>query len=475
LAAPGGICVSGTVRDHIGDRLHYAFEDMGEQRVKNITRPVRVYALSAAAVASSPPGVATAEAGKPVASSTSPRLSIVVLPFANMSNDPEQEYFADGITDDLTTDLSRISGSFVIARNTAFTYKGKSVDVKQVGRELGVRYVLEGSVRRVGDQVRVNVQLVDAESGAHLWADRFDTVRANLAQAQDEITGRLARTLNLELVEASVRRSEQERAVDPDARDLVMRGWALYNRMAFAATREEAQRAFERALEIDPGSVDARIGLGEVLVAEDVADRSSSYHQNITRAEQLLFEALERDPKRSRAHFAMGIIRRRQGRARDSKIELEAAIALDPNQASGHRQLGVTLMLLGQPEAAIPQLEKSTRLSPHDPWIALNYDTLGRCHLFLGQVDEAIDLLRKAAAASPRYYFVHLHLAAALGLRGDLGEAKAALAEGIKLKPELKSLARLRAYHPFGNNPEYLRLRKKTIEVGLRRAGFPDE
>ena len=184
--------------------------------------------------------------------------------------------------------------------------------------------------------------------------DSSGTDRADLAQAQDEITGRLARTLNLELVEASVRRSEQARAVDPDARDLVMRGWALYNRMAFAATREEAQRAFEQALEIDPESVDARIGLGEVLISEDVAGASSSYDQNLTRAEQLVFEALERDPKRSRAHFAMGLIRRRQGRLRDSQIELEATIALDPNQASGHRQLGVTLILLGQPEAAIP-------------------------------------------------------------------------------------------------------------------------
>ena len=212
-----------------------------------------------------PQVVATAEARQRVAPSTAPRLSIVVLPFANLSNDPEQEYFADGITDDLTTDLSPISGSFVIARNTAITYKGKCVDVKQVGRELGVRYVLEGSVRWVGDQVRGNVQLVDGESGVHLWADRFDTDRANPAEAQDEITGRLARTLNLELVEASVRRSEQERAVNPDARDLVMRGWVLSNRMASAGTREEAQRAFELAFEVDPESVDARIGLGDVF------------------------------------------------------------------------------------------------------------------------------------------------------------------------------------------------------------------
>jgi adenylate cyclase len=475
LAEPGGICISRVVRDQIRDKLSYPFEDMGEQSVKNIARPVRAYAISVAAVASLPQVPSIAEASNPITLLNAPRLSIVVLPFVNLSNDPQQEYFAEGITDDLTTDLSRISGSFVIARNTAFTYKGKQIDAKQIGRELGVRYVLEGSVRRVDDQVRVNVQLVDGESGAQLWADRFDTDRANLAQAQDEITGRLARTLNLELVEASVRRSEQERAVDPDARDLVMRGWALSNRMASAATREEAQRAFERALEIDPESVDARIGLGEVLVSgEDMEGGSNSLHQNITRAEQLLLEAFERDPNRSRAHLVMGLIRRWQGRLQDSKIELEAAIALDPNQASGHRQLGVTLMFLGQPEAAIPQLDKSTRLSPHDPFVALNYNALGRCHLFLGQVDEAIDLLRKARTTSPRYYFIHLNLAAALGLRGDLNEARAALAQGVKLRPELNSLARLRTT-VVSNNIEYLRLREKTTEVGLRRAGMPEE
>jgi adenylate cyclase len=192
---------------------------MGEQSVKNIARPVRIYTMSPAALASLPavaapikPAMSNREDGEPITPAT-PRLSIVVLPFANLSNDPEQEYFADGITDDLTTDLSRITDSFVIARNTAFTYKGKSVDAKEIGRELGVRYVLQGSVRRTGDQVRVNVQLIDAESGAHLWADRFDTDRANLAAAQDDITGRLARTFNLELVKDVGRRIEEEKAV----------------------------------------------------------------------------------------------------------------------------------------------------------------------------------------------------------------------------------------------------------------------
>jgi len=231
--------------------------------------------------------MSTREVGKPITPVT-PRLSIVVLPFANLSNDPEQEYFADGITDDLTTDLSGISDSFVIARNTAFAYKGKPVDVKQGGRELGVRYVLEGSVRRAGDQVQVNAQLVDAETGAHLWAERFDTNRQNLPEAQNEITGRFARTLHLELGEAVGRRIEQEKVVDPDARDFVMRGWASFYRPFSAANRREAQRAFEQALEIDPRSVDAKIGIALVL-ANNVSDGwSGSVEQDKARAEQLL-------------------------------------------------------------------------------------------------------------------------------------------------------------------------------------------
>ena len=223
LAEPGGICISGTVRDHVGDRLPYAFEDLGEQSVKNIARPVRAYALRPKAITLLPaPNAPTA----PPASQLvfAPRLSIVVLPFANLSNDPEQQYFADGITADLTTDLSRLAGMLVISRNTAFTYQGKRVDTKQIGRELGVRYVLEGSVRRSGNQVRVNVQLIDAESGAHVWADRFDTDCANLAEAQDEIIARLARSLSLELVKDVGGRIERERMADPNALDLVMLG-----------------------------------------------------------------------------------------------------------------------------------------------------------------------------------------------------------------------------------------------------------
>jgi tetratricopeptide (TPR) repeat protein len=327
--------------------------------------------------------------------------------------------------------------------------------------------------RRTGDQLRVNVQLIDAETGAHLWADRFDTDRANLAEAQDEITGRLARTLNLEMTELAARRIEQDGALEPAATDLVMRGWASFHRPYSAALRQEAQRAFARALEIDPRSIDAKIGIARVLLANIGDAWSNSVEQDMTRAEQFLLEALERDANSASAHFAMGHLRRLQNRLAESKIELETALALDRNHARALRQLGMTLMYLGQPETAIPHIKRAIRLNPHDPNIANYYLPLALCHLFLGRVDFAIDLLRKARAANPRLYYLHLHLAGALGLKGDLDEARSALAEGIKLKPEINSLVEWRAQFPWGNL-EYWTIIEKTVAAGLRRVGLPE-
>jgi adenylate cyclase len=526
LAEPGGICISRTVRDHIGDRLPYAFDDMGEQSVKNIAQPVHAFTMSAAAVASLPevttpaqpsgqrrrdtPGIAVIAAsfvavigfgiavwwawpkGDPAAvpaqapaaaraqrppaaeAKSTPRLSIVVLPFSNLSNDPEQEYFADGITDDLTTDLSRISGSFVIARNTAFTYKGKPVDAKQVGRDLGVRYVLEGSVRRTGDQVRVNAQLIDTESGAHLWADRFDTNRANLPQAQNEITSRLARTLDVELVKDVSRRIEQEKAIEPDARDLVMRGWAWVYRPASKETRSEALRDFERALELDARSVDARIGIARVLVLNLGDGVSPTPEQDDKRAEQLLVELLDRDSNRQMAHAVMGQLRRLQNRVPEARIELEAAISLDPNFAWAHQQLGWTLMHLGDPAGAIAQAETTIRLSPREPSMFGPYALLGWSHLLSNEVDQAIEWLIKARGQNSRIWYVHYALAGALGLKGDTEGARASLADLQKVKPEINSIASSYVYAPFLTYPSYRALIDKTINEGLRRVGFPE-
>jgi adenylate cyclase len=270
----------------------------------------------------------------------------VVLPFASLSSDPEQEYFADAITDDLTTDLSRIADSFVIARTTAFTYKGKAVDVRQVARELGVRYVLEGSVRRLAERVQVNVQLIDGETGSHVWADRFGTDLRDLTEAQSEITGRLARTLDAELVRDIGRRIEQERAADPNARDFVMRARALRMQTSDADGRARAIifDLLERSLILDPDSVDARILMAHILAGYVADGVSNSIEQDKERAEKLIREALERDPNRSWARGVMGLVRRIQGRWAESQIEWETAIGIDPNDAWAIWQLGLIVL-----------------------------------------------------------------------------------------------------------------------------------
>jgi adenylate cyclase len=404
-----------------------------------------------------------------------PPLSIVVLPFANLSNDPDQQYFADAITDDLTRDLSRISESFVIARNSAFAYKRNPLGAQQVGRELGVRNVLEAGVRRAGDQVRIGAQLIDVENGTQLWEERFETDRANLAEGRNQITLRIARTFGLELAESPIVSFDQERMVDPDARDLIMRGWAWYYRPYSTATWQEARQNFERALDVDPRSVDARVGLATILGGKLAEGWTTSFQRDSARAEQLLGEALERDANRSAAHFAMAVLRQMQNRLPEAQAEYEAAIALDHNHARAYLHLGQTLMFLGQPEAGVPHIEKAIRLNPYDPNIRSAYWALGTCYLLLGQLDQSIDLLRKAQAANSRLWFPNLYLAGAFGLQGDLDEARLTLAESIKLKPAINSLARMRVQNPWLADSRHWALQEKTLNVGLRRAGFPDE
>ncbi len=322
LAAPGGICVSGTVRDHIGDRLPYAFEDLGEQRVKNIARPVRVYALRPEGIAGSP----TAR-GSPISSTSpsiaAPRLSIVVLPFTNLSNDAEQQYFADGITEDVTTDLSRIPHMFVISRNTAFTYQGKRVDTKQIGRELGVRYVLEGSVRRSGNQVRVNAQLIDAETDAHLWAERFHRDIDDLFALQDEITSRIAIALNVELITAEAARPTER----PDALDYILRGRAARFKPYSPGAYLEAVGLFERALMLDPWSVEAQSRLAIALAGGVITSMTDTAELDLLRAEGLTAQDLAASPRSPLPHHAKGTVLRAQRRYAEAIPEYETVLA----------------------------------------------------------------------------------------------------------------------------------------------------
>jgi TolB-like protein/class 3 adenylate cyclase len=441
LADPGGICVSGTVRDHIRDRLPYPFEDQGEQSVKNIARPIRVYALrpedvaelavagvpiavrhrwrgvvAAASVAAaalvlviawwfwpaatSPPsaptaaGVAAPSLSQPL---VAPRRSIVVLPFANLSGDREQQYFADGITEDLTTDLSRIEHMLVISRNTAFTYKDKPVNAKQIGRELDVRYVLEGSVQRTGNQVRVNAQLIDAGSDVHLWADRLDRDMGDLFALQNEITSRIAVALGYELIAAEATRPTQ----DPDALNYIFRGRAERLKPNSSKVLAEAISMFERALMLDPGSVEAQ-SLLAITLANRVTDQmTSSAATDISRAERLVTQAIAASPRSALAHYAKAEVLGAQGRCDESNPEYETVLAIDRNFVGAFNALSVCKLLTGAIEQVIPLEEKAIRLSPRHPQIAFWYARIGLMHLLQSRTDEAIAWLEKARSANP--------------------------------------------------------------------------
>jgi adenylate cyclase len=471
LAEPGGLCISRMVRDQIRDKLAFAFDDMGEQTVKNITRPVRVYALRAERVADLP--VSSVPTVPPISRpAVAPRLSIVVLPFANLSNDPEQQYFADGITEDLTTDLSRIADMFVISRNTALTYQGKRVDTKQVGRELGVRYVLEGSVRRSGNQVRINAQLIDAEADAHLWAERFNGDTADLFTLQDEVTRRIAVALNLELVAAEAARP----ILHPDALDYILRGRAAINKGPTREARAEAVGLFERALTLDPRSVEAQSLLAGMLGGRVLDGLTDTATADIERAERLSAEALATSPRSQLARYAKGQALRAQRRFEEAIPEYETVLASNRNWVAAIHALGQCKPFTGSIEEAIPLVEQAIRLSPRDPQVGVWYQWIGVVHQLQSRTDEAITWLEKARNAHPKLPHIRAWLAAAYALKGDTERAAAELAEARRLSIDgrFSSIARLKALGPF-DLPKIRSLSEPTYFAGLRLAGMPEE
>jgi tetratricopeptide (TPR) repeat protein len=323
------------------------------------------------------------------------------------------------------------------------------------------------------------VQLLDGETGSHVWADRFDTDRHDLAEAQREIVGRLASPLAFELVRDVSRRIEQENVANPDPRDLSLRARVV--RLQTLAPNVQARREMvallERALILDPDNVDARNELAVILVNGVAEAVSTSIEQDIARAEQLLSEAVERDPNRSEVHKTMGFLRRVQGRWSESQVELERAIELDPNNYVAIRQLGITLLAQGKPDAAIPHFERALPAEARQQHQFNGYCQLGRCHLFSGRNAEAVGLFRRARTLAPGIFYVHLDLAGALGLGGNLDEAKREIAEALKLKPEINSIGRWRALSVTQGmgHQQFQALREKTTYAGLRAAGFPEE
>jgi adenylate cyclase len=471
LAEPGGVCISGTVRDHIGDRLPYAFEDMGEQSVKNIARPVRVYALRTEGIA----GVPVARVSSGASSSppgAAPRLSIVVLPFTNLSDDREQQYFADGITEDLTTDLSRLENMFVISRNTAFTYRNKPIDTKQIGRELCVRYVLEGSVRRSGNQIRINAQLIDAATDAHLWTERFDRDTGDLFALQNEITSRLANALGVELVAAEAARPTEH----PDALDYILRGRAAGFKPNSRNVYAEAISLFERALTLDPQSVEAQSRLAIALTARVLDQMTASTAADIARAEGLVRQALDAAPRSPLVHFAKGQILRVQKRYAEAIPEYETAVTFNRNWVNALGHLGECKLFAGSIDEMIPLVEQAIRLSPRDPLIAIWYFRIGVAHLLQSRIDDAIVWLERARGGNAELPYAHSHLASAYALRGETERSAIELAEARRLSLDggYSSIVRSQVTAYYGV-PNIRALYEATYFAGLRKAGMPEE
>ncbi|MBD0272046.1 MAG: winged helix-turn-helix domain-containing protein [Acetobacteraceae bacterium] len=472
LAAPGGICLSDRAHEEVARRVDAAFEYRGEPPLKNIARAVGVWAW--------PPGdrhgrAAAEREGAVLASlppmAREPRLSVVVLPFANLNRDPEQDYLADGVTEDLTSELSRLPDFFVIARSTAFTFKGASADIKRIARELGVRYAVEGSVRREGQRVRVTAQLIDAETAAHVWGDRFDRELSGIFELQETIALELANALGARLVEVESRRSEA--SPDPGLVDLLMRARAAFNSRASSESRAAAERLYEEAVQCSPDDVGALTGLA-VTLASKVSDQySTAPYDDLRRAEALAVRVVGLDRENPWCHYALGVVRRLQSRFDEALNHLEAALRLNPCMNAAHAQIGWVKTFSGRAEEAWPHFAECIRLSPRDPRLFLGFFGFGWTRFLLKDDDGAVEMLRRAIALNADYPPCHLGLAAAYGMSGRVDEARAALAAYLRTGTPTVTIALLRA-RSFSKHPVWLAQRERLYE-GLRRAGMPEE
>jgi adenylate cyclase len=507
ICEPGGICLSEDAYRQVKSRLELQVADLGPQSLKNIADPVRAYllrqgapatqtstqaatrtrgvwrrwsALAAALVVAVVAGGAFAwhagYAPRFMASSVddklanAPRLSIVVLPFENLSGDKEQDYFADAITDDLTTDLSHLPDSFVIARNTAFTYKGKPVDVKQIGRELGVRYLLEGSVRGLENKISVNAQLISTETGAHVWADRFDGERSKLGELQVEFVSRLANSLGVELVKAESLRAMRERPNNPDATDLAMRAEALWS-SSDESKLGDVMNLFERALALDPHNLLAMTGLAGVLQERVVQFASKDPPADIARADELINAALALQPDNSWAHGIKAWLFFAKRQFGPATAEAETATADDRNYADAYAAAGFFQLFLGHSEKGFASVEKALRLSPRDPGVPFWQFFMCHLHSHLAQWEAAIEWCSKSTAGDPTNFFPLVDLTAANAWLGHDREAKEAAAQLQKVYPGFT--VQTWAGHHFSDDPTFDAQFQRILE-GLRKAGLPE-
>jgi adenylate cyclase len=458
LAEPGGICVSAAVREHVGPRLATIFNDAGAQRVKNIAEPVHVYRVAASGTAQpSEQSAALPSIDKP---------SVAVLPFANMSADPEQEFFADGIAEDIITALSHYPSLFVIARNSCFTYKGRAVDVKQVGRELGVRYVLEGGLRKAGNRIRVTAQLIEAETGNHIWAERYDRDLADIFAVQDEIA-----TAVTTAIAPAVADAEQRRAMRKPPESL--NAWAAYQRGVWhlgknvAEDNALAQKFFQQATDLDPNFGGGYRGLAYAqFQAAAGGFQTRSLPEAQSSAEALARRAVAVDGTDAEARTFLGEVLLYRGDREGALAEAERALAMTPNLASAHGWRGAALIFSGRPKEGLTSLESSIRLDPRDPLLALrlNYVALG--HYLLREYEAAIEVAKRGIRSNPDFPSTYRWLAAALGQIGRTAEAKEALKKAIAVAPaSFDAFVRRRV--PWHRPEDYAHMLE-----GLRKAGW---
>jgi adenylate cyclase len=494
VCEPGAICLSEDAYRQVSGRLDVAVTDLGPTQLKNIERPIRVYSLQVGVPAQAKPAIEAKPAQPKKRSSLLPlvagiaalimiaagawyflgasrpaqaaHLSIVVLPFTNLSGDPAQDYFAEGVTENLTTDLSRIRDSFVIARNTAFTYKGKSIDAKEIGKELGVRYVLEGSVQRDQNRVRVNAQLIDAESGAHLWAERFEEDAADLFKLQDQIVVRLANTLGYELVKAEA--TKGARSTNPDANDLAMRGWGLLNDPALFASKEKVNAAralFQQALAIDPNSAEAITGVAATYFREHLfgwGDPGTDYDAKMLGQAD---RAIGLAPDYDQSYLFKSLYLGDAHRLDEAFSTANAGLAVNPNDPSLYQARAASEIALGRFDQAKSDLQQAIRLSPRDPFAAFSYTELGDIEIGSGRPEAAIVEYRKSLDAGDHTYWNYANLAASYALLGKMDEAKPFVAETLRLNPGF-TIKWYREHVPYD---------LPTRDEGLRKAGFAEE
>ena len=462
LAEPGGICISGIVRDYIGTKLPIALTDLGEQQVKNIAQPIRAYRVGAETRA------ATVTAYPPLPD----RPSVAVLPFTNMSGDPEQEFVADGIAEDIITALSRYPSLFVIARNSSFTYKGHAVDLKQVGRELGVRYVLEGSVRRAANRIRVTAQLVEAETGNHVWAERYDRDLTDIFALQDEITEAVTIAIAPVIADAERQRAMRKPPGSLDAWAAYQRG--LWHFGKFSANDNLAdQKFFQQAIDLDPNFAGGYSGLAWALRHAVQVQRHATLGvlgrdmaENLTAAEALARRAVALDGNDAEARTRLGQILMARGVYQDALAEIERALAISPNLASAHGVLGAVLMWSGRPKEGRVALEHSIRLDPRQPNLALQLSQVAISFYLSGEYDAAVEEGRRAIRAYPDFPQTYRWHAAALGQLGWTAEATEALQKAITVAPALFEM------HVHAR-PQFMRPEDHTHWLeGLRKAGW---